>query len=146
MGGTIAVESEPDKGTTVTLDLTSPFCGDDDTCPDEAKADLAILQGKRVLLCEDNPLNAEIASRILEMQGVTTETAENGQIGVNRFAAGPPHTYDAILMDVPTEKSAIIKGKAGRYISVESGANAASIPKNTVNKPMRCLYCSLVIR
>ncbi len=100
MGGTIAVESEPDKGTTVTLDLTSPFCGDDDTCPDEAKADLAILQGKRILLCEDNPLNAEIASRILEMQGVTTETAENGQIGVNRFAAGPPHTYDAILMDV----------------------------------------------
>ena len=50
------------------------------------------------------------------------------------------------IMDVPTEKSAIIKGKAGRYISVESGANAASIPKNTVNKPMRCLYCSFVIR
>ena len=104
MGGTIAIESEPDKGTTVTLELASHLCLDDADVksPEEIgmNPDLSILKGKHVLLCEDHPLNSEIASRLLEMQEITTEVAQNGQIGVDLFRNARPYTYDAILMDV----------------------------------------------
>lgn len=105
MGGTIAIESEPNQGTTVTLELTSPLSLDDTAADevlekDDTAPDLSILKGKHILLCEDHPLNSEIASRLLEMQEITTEVAQNGQIGADLFKKAPPHTYDAILMDV----------------------------------------------
>jgi len=100
MGGKITIHSELNKGTVITLELTSPFCFDDITSASANKVDLSVLKGKHVLLFEDHPLNAEIASRLLEMQEISTEVAENGQIGVQIFKTAPPHTYDAILMDI----------------------------------------------
>ncbi|MDE7223716.1 MAG: response regulator [Acetatifactor sp.] len=56
--------------------------------------------GKRVLLVEDNELNREIATEILQMVGLEVETAENGSIGVDMVAAAAPGFYNLVLMDI----------------------------------------------
>jgi len=56
--------------------------------------------GKRILLVEDNELNAEIAVEILEMAGLTVETADNGRAAVERIAAVQPYYYDLVFMDI----------------------------------------------
>lgn len=58
------------------------------------------LDGKRILLAEDNALNMEIAVTLLEMNGASVECAENGQEVVKRFLRAKPGYFDAILMDV----------------------------------------------
>ncbi len=63
----------------------------------EQAADVA---GMRVLLAEDNDLNAEIAQELLQDEGLTVDWAENGQVCVNRFTESPVGYYDAILMDL----------------------------------------------
>ena len=61
---------------------------------------LNLLQGRRVLLVEDQPLNAEIASRILTKQRMSVDLAENGKLALEKFSAAPAYYYDAILMDI----------------------------------------------
>lgn len=58
------------------------------------------LQGKRILLAEDNDLNAEIAMTILEEHGVKTERAEDGVRCLELLNSAPEHYYDAVLMDI----------------------------------------------
>src|SRR5699024_9299250 len=58
------------------------------------------LSGKRVLLCEDHPLNTQIATRLLATKDILVEHAENGQVGVAMFQHSAPDYYDAILMDI----------------------------------------------
>ena len=58
------------------------------------------LNGRRVLLAEDVPVNAEIMIMVLSMRGIETEHAENGKIATEMFAASPPGYYDAVLMDM----------------------------------------------
>ena len=58
------------------------------------------LEGLRVLMAEDIELNAEILTDLLDMEGISTEHAENGQIAVDMFSQHEPGYYDAILMDV----------------------------------------------
>ena len=58
------------------------------------------LHGRRVLLVEDNKMNIEIATLILNKFGLEVETAENGQAGCEKFAASEPGYFDAILMDI----------------------------------------------
>ena len=60
--------------------------------------------GKRVLLAEDNDLNAEIAEAILERAGLKTERVEDGIQCVNRIMEMPVGTYDMILMDIQMPK------------------------------------------
>ena len=60
----------------------------------------ADLNGRRVLLAEDMPINAEIMMELLDMRGIKVEHAENGQLAVEAFANHPPRYYDAVLMDV----------------------------------------------
>ena len=60
----------------------------------------ADLKGRRVLLAEDMPVNAEIMMMVLAMREIDAELAENGQIAVERFAGHEEGYYDAILMDV----------------------------------------------
>ena len=57
-------------------------------------------QGKKVLLVEDNELNLEIASAILQEEGLVVDTARDGVEAVNRMAAAGADDYDLILMDV----------------------------------------------
>ncbi|WP_242970839.1 MULTISPECIES: hybrid sensor histidine kinase/response regulator [Anaerotruncus] len=58
------------------------------------------MEGKKLLLVEDNELNREIAVELLAMHGLLADTAENGQIAVERFQASAPGEYACILMDI----------------------------------------------
>lgn len=58
------------------------------------------LAGRRILLCEDNLMNAEIATMLLKDAGIIVETAENGMVGLEKFTAASPHYYDLVLMDI----------------------------------------------
>ena len=67
--------------------------------PDAAEP-RAKLAGRRILLAEDMPINAEIMMEVLEMRGMEAEHAENGRIAVDMFAQSPAGHYDAVLMDI----------------------------------------------
>ena len=58
------------------------------------------LKGRRVLLAEDVPINAEIIAMVLSMREIEAEHAANGRIAVEMFAGSKPGYYDAILMDM----------------------------------------------
>ncbi len=60
----------------------------------------AAFEGRRILLAEDNELNAEIAQELLQEEGMTIDWAENGQICADMFAKSPVGHYDAVLMDI----------------------------------------------
>lgn len=82
--------------------------------------------GKRLLLVEDNALNAEIAQTILEMAGFVTELAEDGKQAVEQFIKTPSYYYDAILMDI---RMPVMGGlEATRKIRTSSKEDARSIP------------------
>ena len=100
MGGTIYLESQPEKGTCVTVQLCCPpAAGSAEELPGHSSS-LDILSGKRVLLCEDNALNQKVADLLLKKAGVQVDIAENGRAGVERFTRSAPGYYDAVLMDI----------------------------------------------
>ncbi len=83
-------------------------------------------KGKRALLAEDNELNAEIATEILNMTGLEVEHAENGQQAVDMFAASEQGYYDVVLMDI---QMPIMNGnEAARAIRALSRRDARGVP------------------
>ena len=60
----------------------------------------AAFAGKRVLLCEDNIINVMLAKKLLEVKGVSVETASNGRVGIDMFGSSEKGYYDAVLMDI----------------------------------------------
>lgn len=101
MGGTIEVESELGVGTTFVVTLSHRIAQRTDLAS-SVKADEADInfEGKRILLAEDNDLNAEIATEILSELQLKVERAEDGQVAVDMLEKAPSGYYDLILMDV----------------------------------------------
>ena len=103
MGGSIQVESRQGIGTKFTIDLSFDIAlkeevyGSEDTIESSA---IHTIKGKRILLVEDNELNAEIAKTVLEDVGALITRAENGQQALELFKEKPAGTFDAILMDL----------------------------------------------
>lgn len=104
MGGELSVHSAVDAGSEFSFAIVLPVCeAQTEAPPDPAvscKPDSPSLAGLRVLLAEDNEINAEITTELLKMQQVTVEWAVDGQQAVDLFAAHPAEYYDLILMDV----------------------------------------------
>ncbi len=104
MGGTISARSEIGKGSEFRVRLSFDVVQEDNretnAAAQQGKTDLSVLTGKRILLCEDHPLNKEISERFLLRQSMMVESAENGQIGLEMFKASSQGYYDAVLMDI----------------------------------------------
>ena len=100
MGGVISVKSRPGEGSEFTVELAlEPSEPDEDTAEaDEMQP--TVLNGKRVLLVEDNAINAEIATIILEQYGIAVDHAENGRIGADKVKIAEAGHYSAVLMDI----------------------------------------------
>ena len=101
MGGTISVESELGKGTTLVITIPHRIAHVEDMERDEvAVVDTKQFEGKRILLAEDNDFNAEIAKEILQGIGFSVERAEDGIICVDMLQKSEPNYYDLIFMDI----------------------------------------------
>ena len=98
MGGTISVKSTLGEGSEFAVELElEPLEESQDTESEEVAADLS---GRRVLLVEDNDINAEIACLVLSSFGMNAERAANGREGLEQVQSHGPGYYDAILMDI----------------------------------------------
>lgn len=92
--------------------------------PDET--DSTLFAGRRFLLVEDNELNREIATELLENTGAEVENAENGQEGVWKIEHAPAHWYDLILMDI---QMPVMNGyQAARRIRALPRSDTETIP------------------
>ena len=103
LGGIIDVESELGKGSTFTVTLKHRIADERYYVKkhvENLEICSEILEGRNILLAEDNDLNAEIAEAILERAGLKTERVEDGIQCVNRIMEMPVGTYDIILMDI----------------------------------------------
>ena len=133
MGGEIVVRSTPGKGSDFSVFLHLPAAeeplGDTGTQNSEHKAepeeDTNAFAGRRILVAEDNDINAMIATEILEQMGAEVDLAQNGQEAVDRFAAHPEEYYDFILMDV---QMPVMDGRtAAKQIRQMNRADAKSV-------------------
>ena len=129
MGGEIAVDSEKGRGTVFTVSVELARAAQAEAAAKTAKqhdAPAASLEGLRVLIAEDMEINAEILMDLLEMEGVSTEWAENGQQAVEMFARSDAGRFSAILMDL---RMPVMDGlTAAREIRRLDRPDAASVP------------------
>ena len=105
MQGTIEVESELDKGTKITITIPHRLANEEDIRAaikekTTEELDFSIFKDKRILLAEDNDINAEIAIEILTAAGFQVERAADGNICVDMIDSANPSYYDLILMDI----------------------------------------------
>lgn len=132
MGGKLDVRSEEGKGSEFFFTISfARDMGNQEKIVmekevEETEEEQYDFKGKRLLVVEDNQLNAEIAQTILEMAGFFTELAEDGQQAVNAFMGKPHHYYDAILMDI---RMPVMGGlEATRKIRTSQKEDSRSIP------------------
>ena len=103
MGGSIQVESRQGIGTKFTVDLSFDMASKEEVYGSRnaiKTSAIHTIKGKRILIAEDNELNAEIAKTVLEDAGALVTRVEDGQQAVELFKEKPAGTFDAILMDL----------------------------------------------
>ena len=103
MGGSIQVESRQGIGTKFTVDLSFDMASEEEVYGSQntiKTSAIHTIKGKRILIAEDNELNAEIAKTVLEDVGALVTRVEDGQQAVELFKEKPEGTFDAILMDL----------------------------------------------
>ncbi len=131
MGGTIEVTSEVGTGSrfVVELELRIPEAKVEVRDEEEqhaADVDAGILEGRHFLVAEDNEINAEILSELLDIEEASCEVTENGKAALERFKDARPGTFDAILMDV---QMPVMNGyEATRAIRALERKDAGEIP------------------
>ena len=104
MEGTIDVVTERGKGTEFIIRVSFPLAEEEPETEAETESKVPQLQSdfnnKRILLVEDNVINREIAQMILMELGFKVETAEDGEVGLEKVKASSPGYYDGVLMDI----------------------------------------------
>jgi len=131
MDGTISVESAIGKGTTflICFELDRISIAEVHEQARNSSADqslIADLAGKHVLLCEDHPLNQEIARFFLEDKGMLVDNADDGKAGVDKFLHSTIGFYDVILMDIHMP---VMDGyEATKHIRDSRRADALTVP------------------
>ena len=103
MNGRIHVESEPGKGTKFTVEIPLELASEEDICKKELPEQTFMTDkniGKRILLAEDNELNAEIAMELLKEESFLIDWVKNGQECFDKLEEADEGYYDLILMDI----------------------------------------------
>ena len=98
--GHIEVRSELGVGTEFTVSVPLQEIEHGRATRLQTEQDNKILAGRRILLCEDNSLNAEIAAILMQEKGLIVDWAQNGKEGLDKFSSSKPGYYDAVLMDI----------------------------------------------
>ena len=131
MGGTICVKSAPGAGSTFRVELELR-CPEEPTEASRQREEHISLSGAqtleemRMLVAEDNDINAEILEELLSMEGASCDRTVNGQDAVERFRHTPPAFYDAVLLDI---QMPVMNGyEAARAIRALDRSDAATIP------------------
>ena len=131
MGGTISVESTQGEGSTFRVELELRYGTQPEKSSQQEEISLSApdanpLEGLKVLVAEDNDINAEILEELLSFEGVSCERTINGQEALERFRQTPPGYYDAVLMDI---QMPIMNGyETARAIRDLDRSDAAAIP------------------
>jgi CheY-like chemotaxis protein len=126
LGGTISVKSAPGKGSAFTIHFALPSAPVKQAAKAAPADNMENLDGKLILVAEDNDINSEILFHLLENHGARATLAKNGAEAVRVFENSAPGSFDAILMDV---RMPVMDGKeAARAIRVLDRPDAKTVP------------------
>lgn len=125
MGGDLQVKSEPGKGSEFYMTLCFPLGEEEEKLENTEVKQQRSLAGMRILLAEDNEINAEIAQELLATQGIAVSRAADGQEAVDLFCASEPGDFQAVLMDI---RMPVMDGHQAARAIRASGRQDSDIP------------------